>query len=125
MTAYGTGRTMNDQADIPTGVSPRSVLLGAGALALGADALTPTAEVATFVEGARMAVCCREAGLQLLLAFHVGDTWNSVGAQNLPATWRNMNYSRMRDARGNGGRWDIIGLSSYAQGSNVAPVPST
>ncbi|WP_158852578.1 glycosyl hydrolase 53 family protein [Saccharothrix deserti] len=271
MTAYGTGRTMNDKANIPAGISRRSVLLGAaagaGALALGADALAPTAEAATFVKGAdiswmpqmeangyywnnksgqrqdlftilkgygitaislrtwvnpsnspanghcsieetaRMAVRCRDAGLQVLLGFHFGDTWNSVGVQNPPAAWANMSYSQMLDAmrnyvsrslnlfkssgvtpgwvkignetnsgickpvgsisrpaqmtgllnaaydvskqvfpttpvmvhlaqpqkldsiqnflnayRNNGGRWDITGLSSYAQGGNVAPV---
>lgn len=54
MTAYGTGRTTNDEAKLPAGISRRSVLPGAaaGAIALGADALAPTAEAATFVEGA-------------------------------------------------------------------------
>ncbi|MEU6251468.1 hypothetical protein [Streptomyces sp. NPDC047043] len=31
-------------------------------------------------------------------ACHFGDTWNSVGVQNPPAAWANMNYSHMRDA---------------------------
>jgi arabinogalactan endo-1,4-beta-galactosidase len=158
-------------------------------------------------ETAAMAVRCKNAGLQVLIGFHFGDTWNSVGVQNPPAAWAGMSYSQMLDAmydyvyhslnvikyygvtpawvkignetnsgickptgsisrpaqmtgllnaaydmskhvfpstpvlvhlaqpqnldsiqnflnayRGNGGRWDITGLSSYAQGGNVAPV---
>ncbi|MEU4743930.1 glycosyl hydrolase 53 family protein [Actinosynnema sp. NPDC023658] len=153
---------MNGRTDTPTGISRRSVLLGAaagaGALALGADVLAPTADAATFVKGAdiswmpqmeangyywndksgqrqdlftilkgdgitaislrtwvnpssdpanghcgieetaRMAARCRDAGLQVLLGFHFGDTWNSVGVQNPPRAWATMSYSQMRDA---------------------------
>ncbi|MFK4089552.1 glycosyl hydrolase 53 family protein [Kribbella sp. NPDC020789] len=158
-------------------------------------------------ETARMAARCRDAGLQVLLGFHFGDTWNSVGVQNPPKAWAGMTYSQMLTAmhsyvasslkvikaagvtpgwvkigneqnsgichpvgsvsnpaqmtgllnaayteskqvfpatpvlihlaqpqkmdsirtfmnayRGNGGKWDITGLSSYAAGSNVAPI---
>ncbi|WP_460514432.1 glycosyl hydrolase 53 family protein [Flindersiella endophytica] len=158
-------------------------------------------------ETAAMAVRCKNAGLQVLIGFHFGDTWNSVGVQNPPAAWASMSYSQMLQAmydyvyhslnvvkyygvtpawvkignetnsgickptgsisrpaqmtgllnaaydmskqvfpntpvlvhlaqpqnldsiqnflnayRSNGGRWDITGLSSYAQGGNVAPV---
>ena len=158
-------------------------------------------------ETAAMAVRCRDAGLQVLIGLHFGDTWNSVGVQNPPAAWAAMNYTQMRDAmydyvfhamnvlkyngvtpawvkignetnsgickpvgsvsrpaqmtgllmaaydmvkqvfpstavlvhaaqpqkldsistflnayRDNGGKWDITGLSSYAQGGNVAGV---
>ncbi len=158
-------------------------------------------------ETARMAARCRDAGLQVLLGYHYGDTWNSVGVQNPPRAWANMNYTQMLGAmrsymtsslnvikaagvtpgwvkigneqnsgicrpigsvskpaqmtgllnaaydvskqifpttpvmihlaqpqkmdsirnfmnayRGNGGKYDIIGLSSYAAGSNVAPI---
>jgi arabinogalactan endo-1,4-beta-galactosidase len=250
-------------------ISRRSVLLGAaaGTLALGAGALAPAAQAATFVKGAdiswmpqmeargyywnnssgqrqdlftilkgygitaislrtwvnpsshptdghcsiqetvQMAVRCKNAGLQVMLGFHFGDTWNSVGVQRPPAAWANMSYNQMRDAlrgyvdrslnllksngvtpgwvkignetnsgichpvgslsrpaqmtgllnaaydvskqvfpttpvlvhiaqpqkfdsirnflnayRSNGGKWDITGLSSYAQGSNVPTV---
>jgi arabinogalactan endo-1,4-beta-galactosidase len=158
-------------------------------------------------ETAAMAVRCTNAGLNVLIDMHFGDTWNSVGVQNPPAAWASMSYSQMLDAmfnyvyhamnvlkynnvtpawvqignetnsglckptgsisrpaqmtgllmaahdmvkevfpstavlvhlaqpqnlasiqnfldayRANGGQWDITGLSSYAQGSNVAPV---
>lgn len=158
-------------------------------------------------ETAKMAARCRDAGLQVLLGFHFGDTWNSVGVQNPPHAWANMSYSQMLTAlrsyvsnslnvmksagvtpgwvkigneqnsgichpvgsvskpgqmtgllnaaydaskqifpttpvmihlaqpqkmdsirtfmnayRGNGGKWDITGLSSYGAGSNVAPI---
>ncbi|MDX8056775.1 glycosyl hydrolase 53 family protein [Lentzea sp. BCCO 10_0798] len=158
-------------------------------------------------ETVKMAQRCRDAGMQVLLGFHFGDTWNSVGVQKPPKAWANMSYPQMRDAlrryvddslkllkaggvtpgwvkigneqnsgicspvgsvskpsqmtgllnaaydvskqvfpatpvmvhlaqpqkmdsiqrffnayRGNGGKWDITGLSSYAQGSNVAPI---
>jgi arabinogalactan endo-1,4-beta-galactosidase len=158
-------------------------------------------------ETVRMAQRCRDAGLQVLLGFHFGDTWNSVGVQKPPKAWANMTYAQLRDAlrryvddslkllkaggvtpgwvkigneqnsgicspvgsvskpaqmtgllngaydvskqvfpstpvlvhlaqpqkmdsiqrffnayRGNGGKWDITGLSSYAQGSNVPTI---
>ena len=158
-------------------------------------------------ETVKMAQRCRDAGMQVLLGFHFGDTWNSVGVQKPPKAWANMSYTQMRDAlrkyvddslkllkaggvtpgwvkigneqnsgicspvgsvskpsqmtgllnaaydvskqvfpttpvmvhlaqpqkmdsiqrffnayRGNGGKWDVTALSSYAQGSNVAPV---
>lgn len=49
-------------------------------------------------ETAKMAARCRDAGLQVLLGFHFGDTWNSVGVQKPPRAWANMSYSQMRDA---------------------------
>ncbi|MEW1844637.1 glycosyl hydrolase 53 family protein [Nonomuraea angiospora] len=257
------------RTSVPAELSRRAVLLGAGALALGAGtaAGTPQAQAATFVKGAdiswmpqmeaqgrswrngagaaqdlftilkgygitairlrtwvnpssdpvhghcaieetaAMAVRCKNAGLSVLVDYHFGDTWNSVGVQNPPAAWASMSYSQMLDAmydyvfhtmnvlkynnvtpawvqignetnsgicrpvgsvsrpaqmtgllnaaydmvkqvfpatpvlvhlaqpqnlasvqnflnayRDNGGRWDITGLSSYAQGGNVAPV---
>ncbi len=158
-------------------------------------------------ETAQMAARCRDAGLQVLLGFHFGDTWNSAGVQNPPAAWASMSYAQMLDAmynyvyhslnvikyygvtpgwvkignesnsgichpvgtvskpaqmtgllnaaydmskqvfpntpvlvhlaqpqnlssiqnflnayKNNGGRWDITGLSSYAQGGNVSGV---
>ena len=158
-------------------------------------------------ETAQMALRAKNAGLQVLIGFHFGDTWNSAGVQNPPAAWAGMSYSQMLQAmydyvyhscnvikyygvtpawvkignetnsgickptgsiskpaqmtgllnaayamskqvfpstpvlvhlaqpqnlssiqtfldayRDNGGKWDITGLSSYAQGSNVAGV---
>lgn len=158
-------------------------------------------------ETAQLAQRCKDAGLQVLVGFHFGDTWNSAGVQNPPAAWAGMSYSQMLSAmfdyvyhscnvlkfygvtpawvaignetnsgickptgslsrpaqmtgllnaaydmskqvfpstpvlvhlaqpqnlasiqnflnayRGNGGRWDITGLSSYAQGGNVPGV---
>ncbi|MFD8496695.1 glycosyl hydrolase 53 family protein [Amycolatopsis sp. NPDC059657] len=165
---------------------------------------SPTDGHCNIQETAKMAQRCRDAGLDVMLGFHYGDTWNSVGKQNPPRAWASMNYNQMRDAlrsyvdaslkvlknagvtpawvkngnetnkgicgavgsvsrgsqmtglfnaaydvskqifpttpvlvhlaqpqkldsvrtffnayRGNGGKWDITGLSSYAQGSNV------
>lgn len=158
-------------------------------------------------ETVRMARRCVDAGFQVLIGFHFGDTWNSAGVQNPPAAWAGMTYSQMLTAmrsyvsdsmnqlrgagvtptwvkigneqntgickplgslskpaqmtgllnaaydsvkqtfpgapvlvhlaqphkmdgvrnfleayRNNGGRWDITGLSSYAQGGNVPAV---
>jgi arabinogalactan endo-1,4-beta-galactosidase len=49
-------------------------------------------------ETAAMAVRCKNAGLQVLIGFHFGDTWNSVGVQSPPAAWAGMSYSQMLDA---------------------------
>ena len=158
-------------------------------------------------ETAQLAQRAKNAGMQVLIGFHFGDTWNSVGVQNPPAAWVGLSYSQMLQAmydyvyhscnvikyygvtpawvkignetnsgickpigsvgrpaqmtgllnaaydmskqvfpstpvlvhlaqpqkldsiqnflnayRDNGGRWDITGLSSYAQGGNVAGV---
>lgn len=158
-------------------------------------------------ETAEMAARCQDAGMQVLIGFHFGDTWNSVGVQDPPAAWADMSYDEMRQAmsdyvsssmtvlqsngvtptwvkignetnsgichpvgsvsepaqmtgllmaayemvkevfpdtlvlvhaaqpqeldsvrnflnayQDNGGQWDITGLSSYAQGGNVAPI---
>jgi arabinogalactan endo-1,4-beta-galactosidase len=168
---------------------------------------SPTDGHCSIQETVRTAQRCRDAGMQVLLGFHFGDTWNSVGVQRPPKAWANMTYTQMRDAlrryiddslkllkaggvtpgwvkigneqtsgicsplgsvsqpaqmtgllnaaydvskqvfpstpvmvhlaqpqkmdsiqrffnayRGNGGKWDITGLSSYAQGSNVSPI---
>ncbi len=158
-------------------------------------------------ETAALAVQAKNAGMQVLIDYHFGDTWNSVGVQNPPAAWAGMTYGQMLQAmydyvyhtmnvikynnvtpawvqignetnsgickptgsisrpaqmtgllmaahdmvkevfpstsvlvhlaqpqnlgsiqnflnayRDNGGQWDITGLSSYAQGSNVPGV---
>src|SRR3954449_6847162 len=49
-------------------------------------------------ETAQMAVRAKNAGLQVLIGFHFGDTWNSVGVQNPPAAWASMTYSQMVQA---------------------------
>lgn len=50
MTAYGTGRPVDDKTDIAAGISQRSVLLASA----GAGALAPTVEATSFVRGAHM-----------------------------------------------------------------------
>jgi len=49
-------------------------------------------------ETAAMAVLAKDAGMSVLLDFHFGDTWNSVGVQNPPAAWASMTYSEMLTA---------------------------
>ncbi|HEY3867251.1 MAG TPA: glycosyl hydrolase 53 family protein [Actinocrinis sp.] len=47
---------------------------------------------------AAMAVLAKNAGMQVLIDYHFGDTWNSVGVQNPPAAWAGMTYSQMLNA---------------------------
>ncbi len=49
-------------------------------------------------ETAAMAARCKDAGMQVLIGLHFGDTWNSVGVQNPPAAWAGMSYSDMLQA---------------------------
>lgn len=49
-------------------------------------------------ETTAMAVRCKSAGLPVMIDFHFGDTWNSVGVQNPPAAWASMTYSQMLSA---------------------------
>ena len=49
-------------------------------------------------ETAQLALRAKNAGLQVLIGFHFGDTWNSVGVQNPPAAWASMSYSQMLQA---------------------------
>jgi arabinogalactan endo-1,4-beta-galactosidase len=49
-------------------------------------------------EVAAYAVRVKAAGMQVLLDYHFGDTWNSVGVQNPPAAWASMIYSQMLSA---------------------------
>ncbi len=49
-------------------------------------------EVATFAKRVKA------AGMSIMLDYMFGDTWNSVGVQNPPAAWKNMNYSQMLSA---------------------------
>ncbi|HZR39867.1 MAG TPA: glycosyl hydrolase 53 family protein [Ktedonobacteraceae bacterium] len=55
----------------------------------------------SITETAAMAVRCKNAGLPVDIDFHFGDTWNSVGVQNPPATWASMTYSQMLTAMNN------------------------
>ena len=41
---------------------------------------------------------CKAAGLRVMINFHYGDTWNSVGVQNPPAAWAAMTYPQMQTA---------------------------
>ena len=45
-----------------------------------------------------LAVRCKNAGLAVMIDFHYGDTWNSVGVQNTPAAWAGMSYANMQTA---------------------------
>lgn len=49
-------------------------------------------------ETASMAVLAKNAGMAVDIDYHFGDTWNSVGVQNPPAAWADMDYSEMLDA---------------------------
>ncbi|MFC7535390.1 glycosyl hydrolase 53 family protein [Actinoplanes sp. GCM10030250] len=49
-------------------------------------------------ETAAMAKRVQAAGMQLLLGFHFGDTWNSAGVQNPPKAWASMTYAQMLTA---------------------------
>lgn len=49
-------------------------------------------------ETAAAAVRCKNAGLQVMISLHFGDTWNSVGRQVPPAAWAAMTYPQMRQA---------------------------
>lgn len=43
-----------------------------------------------------LAVRCKNAGLAVMIDFHYGDTWNSVGTQTPPAAWAGQSYSQMK-----------------------------
>jgi arabinogalactan endo-1,4-beta-galactosidase len=49
-------------------------------------------------ETAAMAVRVKNAGMDVNIDYHFGDTWNSVGVQNPPAAWKNMSYTQMLSA---------------------------
>jgi arabinogalactan endo-1,4-beta-galactosidase len=49
-------------------------------------------------ETAQLAQRAKNAGLRVLIGFHLGDTWNSAGVQNPPAAWAGMSYSQMLQA---------------------------
>jgi arabinogalactan endo-1,4-beta-galactosidase len=51
-------------------------------------------------EVAAFAKRVKAAGMSIMLDYMFGDTWNSVGVQNPPAAWRNMNYGQMRTGMG-------------------------
>jgi arabinogalactan endo-1,4-beta-galactosidase len=52
----------------------------------------------SITETAAYAVQAKDAGMSVLLDFHFGDTWNSVGTQHPPAAWASMTYSQMETA---------------------------
>ncbi|MBR7829482.1 glycosyl hydrolase 53 family protein [Actinospica sp. MGRD01-02] len=49
-------------------------------------------------ETAAMAVRVKDAGMDVNIDYHFGDTWNSVGVQNPPAAWASMTYFEMLSA---------------------------
>ncbi|WP_433728041.1 glycosyl hydrolase 53 family protein [Actinoplanes sp. CA-051413] len=58
----------------------------------------PTNGHCSIEETAQLAQRAKNAGLQVLLGFHFGDTWNSAGVQNPPAAWAGMTYAQMLKA---------------------------
>jgi arabinogalactan endo-1,4-beta-galactosidase len=52
-------------------------------------------------EAATLAVRCKNAAMEVVVDFHYGDTWNSVGKQNPPAAWAHLSYSEMVSAIAN------------------------
>lgn len=51
-------------------------------------------------EVAVMARRVQDAGFRVMLNYHFGDTWNSVGTQKPPAAWANYDYAQMKVALG-------------------------
>ena len=49
----------------------------------------------SITEVAAFAKRVKAAGMQIMLDYIFGDTWNSAGHQDPPAAWRNMSYSQM------------------------------
>lgn len=58
----------------------------------------PTSGHCSIEETAQMAQRAKAAGLQVLIGFHFGDTWNSAGVQNPPKAWASMTYAQMLQA---------------------------
>ncbi len=58
----------------------------------------PTSGHCSIDEIAMYAQRVKAAGMQIMLDFMFGDTWNSVGVQNPPAAWAGMSYSQMLTA---------------------------
>ncbi|MEQ0558211.1 glycosyl hydrolase 53 family protein [Amycolatopsis sp. NEAU-NG30] len=52
----------------------------------------------SITEVAAFAKRVRDAGMAIMLDYMFGDTWNSVGVQNPPGAWKNMNYNQMLSA---------------------------
>jgi arabinogalactan endo-1,4-beta-galactosidase len=52
----------------------------------------------SITEVAAYAKRVKAAGMQIMLDYMFGDTWNSVGVQNPPGAWKNMSYSQMLTA---------------------------
>jgi len=59
---------------------------------------SPTDGHCSIDETAALAVRCNSAGLKVMIDFHFGDTWNSVGHQTPPAAWAGMTYAQMLTA---------------------------
>ena len=82
---------------------PFTILKGYGITAIGLRTwVNPSSDPANghcgIEETAQLAQRAKNAGPQVLIGFHFGDTWNSVGVQNPPAAWAGLSYSQMLDA---------------------------
>jgi arabinogalactan endo-1,4-beta-galactosidase len=64
-----------------------------------------------------MALRCQNAGLPVIIGFHFGDTWNSVGVQNPPAAWASLSYSQMLTVLSN----YVSGFMNAMRSSSVTP----
>ena len=51
-------------------------------------------------EVAVMARRVQDAGFRVMIDYHFGDTWNSVGTQKPPVAWANYDYAQMKVALG-------------------------
>jgi arabinogalactan endo-1,4-beta-galactosidase len=71
----------------------------------------------SITETASMAVLAKNAGLDVLIDFHFGDTWNSVGVQHPPAAWASLTYSNMLTAMSN----YVYHSMNVLKSSNVYP----
>src|SRR5690349_532269 len=59
---------------------------------------SPTDGHCGITEVAAFAKRVKAAGMQIVVDYMFGDTWNSAGHQNPPAAWNNMTYSQMVSA---------------------------
>ena len=52
----------------------------------------------SITEVAALAKRVKAAGMAIMLDYMFGDTWNSVGVQNPPTAWKNLNYTQLLNA---------------------------
>ena len=46
----------------------------------------------------KMALRAKDCGMAVMIDFHYSDWWADPGQQNIPATWKDMNYEQMKQA---------------------------